>query len=157
MDLVLRRWTEDDAPALGRAIAESLDHLRAWMPWAADEPRPEAERRAWIREGQANGENENYGIWLDGVVVGGCGLHRRLGEDALEIGYWVHVAYTRRGIATEAVRRVRAIAFARPGIRFVEIHHHPDNVASGKVAAAAGFALVDEEPDEWRWRSLRPR
>src|SRR3954454_12766724 len=84
VEIVLRRWTEDDAPALTRAIAESLDHLRPWMPWAADEPRDEALRRAWIRE-QAAGTDRVYGMWLGDRVVGGCGLHRRLGPGALEI------------------------------------------------------------------------
>lgn len=35
-------------------------------------------------------------------VVGGCGLHRRVGPGGLEIGYWVHAAWTRRGIAAAA-------------------------------------------------------
>jgi RimJ/RimL family protein N-acetyltransferase len=155
MQLLLRPWTEDDAPALSRAIRESLDHLRPWMPWAAAEPRTDEERRAWIREG-AEGDDEVLGMWLGDEVVGGCGLHRRIGDDALEIGYWVHARFVRRGIATEAVRQLVAMAFARPEIERVEIHHHPDNVLSGKVAAAAGFALVGEGPDEWIWRTVRP-
>jgi RimJ/RimL family protein N-acetyltransferase len=155
MELVLRPWTEDDAPALSRAIAESLEHLRPWMPWVADEPRTVEERRAWIREGGR--EDELLGIWLDGEVVGGCGLHRRIGDDGLELGYWVHAAHVRKGIATEAVRQMTAMAFAREGIERVEIHHHPGNAGSGRVAAAAGFALVHEGADEWRWRTVRRR
>src|SRR3954453_8810297 len=38
VNLVLRAWEDDDAVALGRAIAESLEHLRPWMPWVAFEP-----------------------------------------------------------------------------------------------------------------------
>jgi RimJ/RimL family protein N-acetyltransferase len=156
VELILRPWNDDDAPALGRAIAESLEHLRLWMPWAADEPRTEEERRAWIREGTSR-DDELLGMWLGGEVVGGCGLHRRIGDDGLELGYWVHAAHLRKGIATEAVRQMTAMAFARPGIERVEIHHHPDNVASGRVAAAAGFMLVHAGADEWRWRTVRAR
>jgi hypothetical protein len=36
--LLLRRWHRDDAALLKDAIDSSLDHLRAWMPWALAEP-----------------------------------------------------------------------------------------------------------------------
>src|SRR3954452_11299172 len=100
MELEVRPWTEDDAPALSRAIAESLEHLRPWMHWIADEPLSLEERRAWMLDPAGN--DEHYGLWLGDRVVGGCGLHRRLGPGALEIGYWVHAAFTRRGLATAA-------------------------------------------------------
>ena len=67
---------------------------------------------------------------------------------ALEIGYWVHAAFLRRGIATEAVRRLCAEAFDDEAVQRVEIHHDRANFASGRVAAAAGFELVGERPDE---------
>ena len=154
MELELRRWTEDDAPALSAAIEASLDHLRPWMPWAADEPRTLEERRAWIREANA-GSDLVLGILLDGEVVGGTGLHHRIGPAGREIGYWVHAGYVRRGIATETVRRVRDLAFADPEVEVVEIHHQPANVASARVARAAGFELVSEGADEWIWRTVR--
>ena len=40
MTVELRHWRAEDAEAQARAIEESLDHLRPWMPWAADEPKP---------------------------------------------------------------------------------------------------------------------
>jgi RimJ/RimL family protein N-acetyltransferase len=156
VELILRPWTDDDAPALSRAIAESLEHLRPWMPWAADEPRTDDERRAWIREAE-DCDDVLLGMWLDGEIVGGCGLHPRIGANGLELGYWVHAAHLRRGIATDAVRELTEMAFAREGVEHVEIHHHPGNVASGRVAAAAGFTLVHDGPDEWRWRTVRAR
>ena len=36
--LTIRRWRPDDVDALSAAIVASVDHLRPWMPWAADEP-----------------------------------------------------------------------------------------------------------------------
>lgn len=147
MELVLRSWTEDDAPALSRAIAASVEHLRPWMAWAADEPHDDLWRRqlirGWRQEAAAGGD-ETFGMWLGDQVVGACGLHRRIGPGGLEIGYWVHAAFTRQGLATEAARRLRDDALARPGIDHVEIHHDRANVASGRVAAAAGFTLVGE-------------
>ncbi len=37
-EFVLRRYLQDDAPALAVAVGESLEHLRPWMPWIALEP-----------------------------------------------------------------------------------------------------------------------
>jgi ribosomal-protein-serine acetyltransferase len=147
-ELVVRLWTEDDAPALGRAVRESLEHLRPWMPWAAREPVDERERRAWIRQrlaDAADGGDLAYGLFLAGRVVGGCGLHHRVGPGGLELGYWVHHAFTRRGLATAAGRFLVGEAFAQPGIERVEIRHDVANRPSGGVAAALGFTPVGEQ------------
>ena len=103
MAIELRHWREEDAEALERAVNESADHLRPWMPWVGDEPAGVEARRAWIAE-VAAGDEQAFGVFEDGRVVGGAGLHPRIGEGGLEIGYWVHAAHTRRGMATEAVR-----------------------------------------------------
>jgi RimJ/RimL family protein N-acetyltransferase len=65
------------------------------------------------------------------------------------------------------VRRLCAEAFTDPAIQRVEIHHDRANFASGRVAAAAGFAFVGERRDDaaapaeegvqWIWRLGRDR
>jgi RimJ/RimL family protein N-acetyltransferase len=89
--LTLRRWTRDDAAQLSEAIADSLDHLRPWMPWVAHEPLSLTDRQAlidsWEQEWLAGGDLL-MGVFVDGAVSGGCGLHRRIGPGGLEIGYW---------------------------------------------------------------------
>jgi RimJ/RimL family protein N-acetyltransferase len=149
--LLLRTWTEDDVDALARAVAESLPELLPWMPWAAEEPIEVEARRKLIREWDAtwrDGGEVIYGIFKDGEVVGGCGLHRRAGPQDLEIGYWVHSAHARRGYATEAAQGLTGLAFTVDGIERVEIHHDQANDASRAVPAKLGYELVEEEPDE---------
>lgn len=146
--LVLRRWQVRDAPDLSRAVAESLDHLRRWMPWAANEPVdrvPVIERwtRAWDE-----GTELNYGLFVDGRVIGSCGLMARIGPGGWEIGYWVHVDHVGRGHAPAAAGALTAVAFALPGTTHVEIHHDTANTASGRVPAKLGFRLVGDEPDQ---------
>jgi len=146
-ELAVRALTVDDADELGRAVRESLEHLRPWMPWAAHEPMPAHARRAWIRDRVAEaaaGGDRTYGLYLGARVVGVCGLHRRIGPGGMELGYWVHVHFTRRGLATAAGRFAVAEAFAQPDVDRVEIHHDAANRASGAVAAALGFACVGE-------------
>ncbi|WP_035126007.1 GNAT family N-acetyltransferase [Conexibacter woesei] len=145
MEVRIRPWDEGDAEALAAAVAASLPELRPWMPWAADEPQPPDARRAWIREAnaaEAAGGDRTRAILAGGAVAGSCGLHRRIGPDALELGYWVATALTGRGVATAAVALLAAEAFADSAIGHVEIHHDPRNAASGAVAARAGFTPV---------------
>ena len=47
---MVRCWEPRDAPLLKDAIDSSLDHLRAWMPWAQHEPQTLAEKVELLRE-----------------------------------------------------------------------------------------------------------
>jgi ribosomal-protein-serine acetyltransferase len=147
MAVEIRHWRVEDAEAQARAIEESADHLRPWMPWAADEPKPLEARIAMIREWEAErraGTGEYFAVVLDGAVVGSAGLHRRIGAGGVEIGYWIHPGYLRRGLATEVARRLCERAFADPDLDRVEIHHDRANVASGGVPPKLGFELVGD-------------
>lgn len=163
--LLLRRWVPDDAEALGRAVAESADHLRPWMAWIAAEPLPLERRRAMIDEWErewSRGGDAVLGVFVDGQVAGGCGLHRRIGAGGLEIGYWIHPRFLRQGLATRAAGLLTDAAFAVRGISRVEIHHDKANQASAGVPRKLGFEWLGEAPDapeapgdlgiEWRWR-----
>ena len=95
--LVLRKWRRTDAVAQAAAVHESLDHLRPWMPWAADEPTPIEDRRAmlarWERDWQA-GDTLSYGMFVDRQVVGGASLMRRIGAGGRAAG----LAFTPYGV-----------------------------------------------------------
>ena len=148
--LVLRRWRPADAEILHRAVAESVEHLRPWMAWAGDEPQSLEQRRRMLAEwerGWARGGDVYLAVVVRGRIAGGAGLHRRLGRDALEIGYWTHPAFVRRGIATAVARLLTDAAFSVAGIECVEIHHDKANVASSGVPRRLGYTLVDEAPD----------
>jgi ribosomal-protein-serine acetyltransferase len=169
MTIELRHLRESDAEAFNAAVHQSVDELRPWMPWAAEEPRPLEQRveliRRWERE-CAEGGDRSFGIFVDGQVAGACGLHRRIGDGGVEIGYWVRSDLTGRGIATEAARRLCEIAFAEAAIDRVEIHHDRANAASARIPAKLGFTRVaenrtapeapGEEGVEIVWRLTRP-
>jgi RimJ/RimL family protein N-acetyltransferase len=144
--VILRRITVDDAPALSRAAIESLDHLRPWMPWATPEGTSlETQRERLLGPATLwnSGSGYEYGIFLpDGSLVGGCGLHRRIGPSALEIGYWVHVDHTRRGIATASAGALTAVGFGLRGIERMEIHCDEANLASASVPPKLGYRLT---------------
>jgi RimJ/RimL family protein N-acetyltransferase len=167
--VLIRRWRVEDAEPLSRAVAESLEHLRPWMPWIAGEEAMTLElRRTWVEEREREwqqGGDVLVGMFVDGAVAGGCGLHRRLGPRALEIGYWTHASLTRRGIATATARALTDAALGLPGIDAVEIHHDRANVASAGVPRRLGFHFLGATPHEpeapgeegvrWAWRMDR--
>jgi RimJ/RimL family protein N-acetyltransferase len=140
--LELRCWDPREAPQLKAAMDASLEHLRAFMPWAHDEPSPVAEvaeRLRGFRAGFDRDEEYPYAIWEDGEVAGGAGLHRRVGPGALELGYWIHAARTRRGLATEMASALTRAAFAACDAERVEIHVDPRNTASLGVPRKLGY------------------
>jgi RimJ/RimL family protein N-acetyltransferase len=146
-DVTLRRYRADDLDTLLQAVTDSADHLRPWMPWAANYDRAAAaEYLAQAGRDWADGTAYGYAITTGGVLAGGCSLMARIGPGGLEIGYWVHRASTRRGLATAASAALVQQAFRRPDIERVEIVHDELNVASGGVPRKLGFTEVGRRP-----------
>ncbi len=149
--VLLRRWLVTDAEVLGRAVEESDDHLRPWMAWMEHEPQTLEQRRAMLAERErewSRGGDVMLGTFVGDEVAGSCGLHRRRGPSALEIGYWIHPSFTGRGLATTVARMLTDVAFSVPGITHVEIHIDKANVASLGVPRRLGFGFLGEAPDE---------
>jgi len=154
--LVLRCWNpETDPPRFKAAVDSSVDHLKPWMPWAADEPKPVEAKHDLCRFFRSQfdlGKEYVYGLFSpdETEVWGGCGLHRRAGPECLEIGYWLVKHREGQGLATEAARLLTEAAFGLPDIDRVEIRHDPRNLRSGRVPAALGY-----EDDGVRRRDCR--
>jgi RimJ/RimL family protein N-acetyltransferase len=147
---VLRRYQLDDVDSLYTAVEESRDHLRPFMPWA-DEAR--AELAAFVAEAVeqwSTGTERNYVIndTETGEQLGGCGLHARLGPGGMEIGYWLRVGATGRGLVTAAAGALTDAALAVDGITRVEIHCDEANVRSAAVPRRLGYRLDRIERDE---------
>jgi RimJ/RimL family protein N-acetyltransferase len=150
--VVLRSYRGDELPALLEAVMASLDHLRPWLSWASVEPL-EPGLSEFVRQSVAKfrrAENFDYAIWDDvaSLLVGGAGLHPRLGPGRIEIGYWVRDGWLRRGIATAAARALTSAAFTMPGIEEVHIRCDETNVASAAVPNRLGFRLAKIVDDE---------
>ncbi|MDH3205786.1 MAG: GNAT family N-acetyltransferase [Gemmatimonadota bacterium] len=146
--LVIRCWHEDDAPLLRAAIDGSLEHLRRWMPWALNEPSSMDETRERLRGNKAKfeeGQDFTYGIFSrDEVeVVGGSGLHPRIGKGGLEIGYWIRADRTGRGLATETAKALTEIGMRASGVSRLQIMCDPENAASRRVPEKLGYSLIE--------------
>ena len=150
--LLLRPWTVDDAEVLVDATNASLDHLRPWMPWATHLRTP-AEQREWLEHMAATareGSDFAYGVFRVSdptSVIGGCGLHRRVGAGGIEIGYWIHVDAIGNGYATELAGALTRVALQLTDIDRVEIHCDEANVRSAAVPRKLGYVLDRIEND----------
>jgi RimJ/RimL family protein N-acetyltransferase len=142
--LVLRCWDPRDAPLLQAAIDASLEHLWDWMQWARGEPQDLQTKIGLLRRFRGNfdlGNDFVYGIFNpeESQVLGGTGFHTQVGKDALEIGYWIHVDFINRGLATETAGALTRVAFTVNEVKRVEIHCDHDNVRSAAVPRKLGF------------------
>jgi len=114
--LVIRCYDPKDAILLKNAIDKSLDHLRPWMPWAHNEPESLEIKTARLRKyrGQFDlGIDYVFGIFNkeETILIGSTGLHTRPGEEAREIGYWIHQHHINKGYATEAAKALTIVGF----------------------------------------------
>jgi RimJ/RimL family protein N-acetyltransferase len=142
--LVVRCYEPRDAPLLKEAIDSSLDHLRPWMPWAYKEPQTLEEKLELIKHFRANfdsGDNFTCGIFNsdETEVLGGTGLHPRIGPGGLEIGYWIRASATRQGLVTESSAALTRVGFEICDADRIEIRIEPGNEASAGVPRKLGF------------------
>jgi RimJ/RimL family protein N-acetyltransferase len=154
--LLIRAPRRGDGAALNAAVRESLEELRAWMPWAQNEPS--------IEESEAN-TCQACANWLlrtelrlmvfqkkDGLLVGISGLHH-IDWDVpkFETGYWQRTSLCGRGLMTEAVMGIAEFAFDTLQAKRIEIHCSALNEKSAALARRAGFKHEATLRNYTRW------
>jgi len=126
------------------AIEASREHLKPSMPWAhgsstiadAELVARRADARWRLRE------DLTVGVWdkATGRYLGGSGLHRiEWTTRRFEIGYWIRVEETGKGLMTEAVRLLCGMAFGPLNARRVIIRCAVDNHKSAAIPIRVGF------------------
>jgi RimJ/RimL family protein N-acetyltransferase len=160
--MVVRCWEPADAPLLKAAVDASLDHLRPWMPWADDEPQSVEEKVELLRGFRGRFDLDDdyvYGLFDadESAVVGGSGLHTRVGDDALEIGYWIRADQARQGLAPEATVALTRVGFEMCGVDRIEIRVDPANETSARIPEKLGFTREGTMRRRLPGRAGKPR
>lgn len=142
--LVLRCWNPDDAAELLAVIDASEIHLMPWMPWVPDRPRTIDGQAQLLRQFRADFDRDEdyiYGIFDRDTseILGGTGLHLRIGPRAAEIGYWLRQDRTGAGLATEATGALTRLGLETHRLTRLEIRCRPENHPSAAVARRLGF------------------
>ncbi len=142
--LVVRCYQPSDTQLLADSVKESVEHLKPWMPWAHSEPTPFEQRLDGVKRFRGRfdlKEDYIYGIFNpeETKLLGGTGLHTRLGDNQLEIGYWIHKDYVNKGLVTESTAALVKVAFEIVHVHRIEIHCDPGNHASASIPRKLGF------------------
>jgi RimJ/RimL family protein N-acetyltransferase len=143
----------DRVDDIAAAVSVSLPELEQFMDWAVSHPTRAEDFAGFVEEcvaGWKTGKSYNYTI-VDRVsdeVIGGCGLMRRVGPGAIEIGYWIRSDRAGDGLATETARIITAASRELDDIHAVILVHDAANRASGRVAEKLGYVEFDRVPVE---------
>jgi RimJ/RimL family protein N-acetyltransferase len=135
--VALRPWRDDDVPWVvtavhdpeiprftGVPVGQTADGVRRWLT------RVEPEREVALAIADA----------ASGAPLGSIGLRRTADDPWIaEAGYWVAREARGRGVATRALRLLADWALPALGLARLQLTTHEENVASQRVAEAAGF------------------
>jgi RimJ/RimL family protein N-acetyltransferase len=144
--LFIRMPLPGDGEVVHEAMMESVDELKAWMPWAQSCPSKE-ETEANVRKAHAQFlERTDLRFHLfeknTKTFIGSSGLHRMdWAARKFEIGYWCRSSFSGKGYITESVRGISVFAFQILHANRIEINCDERNVRSRKVAERLGFQL----------------
>lgn len=151
-DFVLHRVRLDDAKIIADTVAANLGRLSVWMRWAEPTAATVEEQ---LRRLPRIIENWEFGISFQylashpntGMHLGNFALERRVGPQALEIGYWLAEDAVGYGYATAATGLLTEVALALSGVTRTEIHCDVANVRSQRIPERLGYRLDRIEED----------
>ena len=141
------RMADDVVLLDGHVLADAEAHLagedaemlrRFEAPHAATLDQTRAAIERWIAARAAGGPMIAYAVRAAGELVGGCEL-RLAGPDSVDVSYWVFPAFRGQGYARRALTLLCQAVAGLDDVSWVEVHIDPDNLASRRVAEAAGF------------------
>lgn len=142
--IVVRPYQPQDTPAILAGVSASRADLEHRLRSKKGFDSPDDARRLVARSRARWILREDFiaGIFAPpaGAFCGGISLHPvDWDHGKFEIGYWLCVEARGKGYATEAVRLMTRLAFARLGAQRVEIVVECDNAPSCRVAERAHF------------------
>lgn len=149
----LYRFRSADGPAMAAATRANVEHLRPRIRWGTIEGTSLAAQQARADQAEAGWADGSLFAWVlreqpGGPIIGGCGLHNRVGTGALEIGYWLDAGHTGHGLMTTCVDALTAIGLALAGVTRIELHIDQANLASSAVAKRLGYRLAESRDAE---------
>ncbi len=83
-----------------------------------------------------------------GVIVGDLSFKGLDTDGMVELGYGLRDGYCGKGYMTEAVRAIASWALVQEGVTRIEAETTPENTASQRVLAHAGFIPTGENGTE---------
>jgi RimJ/RimL family protein N-acetyltransferase len=123
-------------------LAADLDSARSYLQLYADKA--------------ASDTGRLYGIWLDGILVGGVSFPKfDAAAGTCEAGCWLEPAATGRGLVGRAARLIIDWAFNERGIHRVQWLVSPKNTPSINVAKRLGMTREGVLRETYLYRDVR--
>lgn len=149
----LYRVRSADGPAMAAATRANVTHLGRHIRWGTIEGTSLEFQQERCDQAESGWLDGSLFAWAmreqpGGPIIGGCGLHNRVGAGALEIGYWLDAGHTGRGLITSAVRALTEVGLALPGVERLELHIDETNLPSSGVAQRSGYRLTETRDAE---------
>ncbi len=145
--LRLRRWREEDLPAVLRAYEDPA--MRRWLAVQVSGPDGAADWLEAQRTGWAAGTRFAFAVTEGGredELLGNVVMKQLdLVNGRAEMGYWTTAPARGRGVASRALAALTDWAFtnfAEQGLIRLELLHQVDNAASCRVAEKCGYPLA---------------
>jgi RimJ/RimL family protein N-acetyltransferase len=138
---VLREFAADDLDDLAAMVAD--EEQMTFYP----RPKTRIEASQWIGRNVSLYGEHGFGVWYIESLpkpgfLGYCGIRPLTleGVRETEIGWHTKKTFWNQGIATEAARAARDLAFGRFGLSRLVAIIHPDHLASRRVAEKIGMS-----------------
>jgi ribosomal-protein-alanine N-acetyltransferase len=137
----VRSWRGSDA----KSLQLHADNRKIWINLRDAFPSPYTlkDARRFISAALARDPETHFAISVEGEAVGGIGygLHTDVEKTSAEIGYWIAEHLWGRGITTEALRAVTALAVEKHSLTRIYAVPYQWNPASFRVLEKAGYVL----------------
>lgn len=135
-----------DGVAVNKAVKDSIQELRQWLPFAQEVPTLE-ETEISLREAHIKFlERENFRFLIfhkdSQEFVGTASLQSVDWEvQKCEIGYWINTKFSGNGYVTEAVKALMEFGINELGFTRLEIRCESANMPSRAIPEKLGFKL----------------
>ncbi len=141
-NLYIRRYKKSDEDALYEAARSSIAEVFEYLPWCHPDYAHE-DAKNWLETIESSWKEANaysFAIFDKNKtkLLGGCGINRIDEHPIGNLGYWIRTGATGKGIATEATLGLIDFGINHLGLQRIEIVMSVNNIASKKVAEAAG-------------------
>ena len=143
INIGIRKFQSNDSENFQKAVKESFEHMREFMPWCHSEYSLQ-ESKAWVesrKEAWDSGQDYSFIIYSksDNSLLGGVDINLIINQHKVaNIGYWIRKTALNQGVATEAVKLILGFGFNTLEMNRLEIITLPNNHASRKVAEKVG-------------------
>ena len=139
-------------------LDRAREHIRPWVGAAFVTDDVDGARATLTRYAhrQADDGARLYGIWREGVLVGGVmftSFDATVGS--CEVGCWLEPSAEGHGLITQACDVLLDWAFTSRGLHRAEWHCRADNDRSSAVAKRLGMTLEGVRREAWPYAGVR--